>query len=78
MLTANGLGLARPSLQRCCRLVSDELFLLSEVNPASFDSRLFRPVSHAQNRVHIVCNRIIRPDTSSLLLDNLLGTDPTR
>ena len=33
-------------------------------------------VSFGQSRVQMVWNRIILPDTSSLTLDNLIGTDP--
>ncbi|MBZ0106797.1 MAG: TrbI/VirB10 family protein [Sulfuricella denitrificans] len=33
-------------------------------------------VSYGQSRVQAVWNRIILPDTSSLMLDNLTGTDP--
>jgi type IV secretion system protein VirB10 len=33
-------------------------------------------VSFGQSRVQVVWNRIILPDTSSLTLDNLVGTDP--
>jgi len=33
-------------------------------------------VSYGQRRVQVVWNRIILPDTSSLTLDNLVGTDP--
>lgn len=33
-------------------------------------------VSYGQSRVQVVWNRIILPDTSSLTLDNLAGTDP--
>ena len=33
-------------------------------------------VSYGQSRVQMVWNRIILPDTSSLTLDNLVGTDP--
>ncbi|MXP72870.1 TrbI/VirB10 family protein [Pseudomonas aeruginosa] len=33
-------------------------------------------VSYGQSRVQVVWNRIILPDTSSLALDNLVGTDP--
>ena len=33
-------------------------------------------VSYGQSRVQVVWNRIILPDTSSLTLDNLIGTDP--
>jgi len=34
-------------------------------------------VSYGQSRVQVVWHRIILPDTSSLTLDNLIGTDPT-
>jgi len=34
-------------------------------------------VSFGQSRVQMVWNRIILPDTSSLTLDNLVGTDPS-
>ncbi|ART52399.1 conjugal transfer protein TrbI [Acidovorax carolinensis] len=33
-------------------------------------------VSYGQSRVQMIWNRIILPDTSSLTLDNLVGTDP--
>ncbi|MBP6895713.1 MAG: TrbI/VirB10 family protein [Pseudacidovorax sp.] len=33
-------------------------------------------VSYGQSRVQVVWNRIVLPDTSSLALDNLVGTDP--
>lgn len=33
-------------------------------------------VSYGQSRVQMVWNRIVLPDTSSLALDNLVGTDP--
>lgn len=33
-------------------------------------------VSYGQSRVQMVWNRIVLPDTSSLTLDNLVGTDP--
>ena len=33
-------------------------------------------VSYGQSRVQVVWNRVILPDTSSLTLDNLVGTDP--
>ena len=33
-------------------------------------------VGYGQSRVQVVWNRIILPDTSSLTLDNLVGTDP--
>lgn len=33
-------------------------------------------VGYGQSRVQMVWNRVILPDTSSLTLDNLLGTDP--
>lgn len=43
-------------------------------------SRIFgkynRQVAYGQSRVQVVWNRIILPDTSSLTLDNLAGTDP--
>ncbi len=32
-------------------------------------------VSYGRSRVQVVWNRIILPDTSSLTLDNLIGTD---
>ncbi|WP_457790806.1 S26 family signal peptidase [Pseudomonas sp. PL-6] len=38
-------GRALPTWQACRRLVRDELLLLSNSNPASFDSRYFGPVS---------------------------------
>lgn len=38
-------GRALPNWQACGRLVGDELFLLSNSNPASFDSRYFGPIS---------------------------------
>lgn len=33
-------------------------------------------VSYGQSRVQVVWTRVILPDTSSLQLDNLIGTDP--
>lgn len=33
-------------------------------------------VSYGQSRVQMVWNRVVLPDTSSLTLDNLVGTDP--
>ncbi|MGP1691542.1 MAG: TrbI/VirB10 family protein, partial [Giesbergeria sp.] len=33
-------------------------------------------VSYGQSRLQMVWNRIVLPDTSSLTLDNLVGTDP--
>lgn len=45
VLPADRLGRPLPSWQQCRRLRSGELFLLSVVNPASFDSRYFGPVS---------------------------------
>ena len=33
-------------------------------------------VSYGQSRVQVVWNRVILPDTSSLTLDNLVGSDP--
>lgn len=44
-LPADRLGRPLPSLQLCRRLEPGELFLLSMINPASFDSRYFGPVS---------------------------------
>ncbi|ASK34158.1 peptidase [Alcanivorax sp. N3-2A] len=44
-LSADRLGRPLPSWQLCRRLRPDELFLLSAINPASFDSRYFGPVS---------------------------------
>ena len=38
-------------------------------------SRYNSQVSYGQSRVQVVWNRIILPDTSSLTLDNLAGTD---
>ncbi|MBS7689763.1 S26 family signal peptidase [Pseudomonas lalucatii] len=37
-------GRALPAWRGCRRLVGDELFLLSTINPESFDSRYFGPV----------------------------------
>ncbi|MBS0225948.1 MAG: S26 family signal peptidase [Proteobacteria bacterium] len=42
---ADRLGRPLPSWPHCRRLESGELFLLSNANPASFDSRYFGPVS---------------------------------
>jgi conjugative transfer signal peptidase TraF len=44
-LPADRLGLPLPSWQHCRPLADGELFLLSVMNPASFDSRYFGPVS---------------------------------
>jgi len=33
-------------------------------------------ISYGQSRVQVIWNRIVLPDTSSLTLDNLVGTDP--
>ncbi|KXS55474.1 MAG: peptidase S26 [Marinobacter sp. T13-3] len=44
-LSADRLGRPLPSWQLCRRLRPDELFLLSAINPASFDSRYFGPVN---------------------------------
>jgi len=33
-------------------------------------------VSYGQSRVQVVWNRIIKPNTFSLTIDNLVGTDP--
>lgn len=43
---------------------------------ALVDGRYNSQVSYGQSRVQVVWNRIILPDTSSLTLDNLIGTDP--
>ncbi|WP_438307851.1 S26 family signal peptidase [Burkholderia pseudomallei] len=43
-LSADRMGRPLPSWQQCRRLEAGELFLLSETNPASFDSRYFGPV----------------------------------
>lgn len=45
VLPADRMGRPLPSWQKCRRLRSGELFLLSVTNPASFDSRYFGPVS---------------------------------
>ncbi|MFC3656443.1 S26 family signal peptidase [Xanthomonas hyacinthi] len=45
VLPADRLGGPLPSWQRCRRLESGELFLLSMTNPASFDSRYFGPIA---------------------------------
>ncbi|MDO3507251.1 S26 family signal peptidase [Ralstonia pseudosolanacearum] len=45
VLRADRLGRPLPSWQRCRRLESGELFLLSVTNTASFDSRYFGPVA---------------------------------
>ncbi|GAO21030.1 plasmid conjugal transfer transmembrane protein [Alicycliphilus sp. B1] len=47
VLPADRLGRPLPSWQQCRRLRPGELFLLSVINPASFDSRYFGPVSAA-------------------------------
>ena len=47
VLPADRLGRPLPSWPHCRRLESGELFLLSNTNPASFDSRYFGPVSAA-------------------------------
>ena len=47
VLPADRLGRPLPSWQQCRRLQPGELFLLSSINPASFDSRYFGPVSAA-------------------------------
>ncbi|SAK81816.1 S26 family signal peptidase [Caballeronia ptereochthonis] len=44
-LPADHLGRPLPAWQQCRRLRPGELFLLSTVNPASFDSRYFGPVA---------------------------------
>ena len=45
VLPADRLGRPLPAWPQCRRLEPGELFLLSETNPASFDSRYFGPVS---------------------------------
>ena len=45
VLRADRLGRLLPSWPQCRRLRHGELFLLSRINPASFDSRYFGPVS---------------------------------
>lgn len=45
MLHADGLGRPLSSWQQCRPLVEGELFLLSNTNPASFDSRYFGPIA---------------------------------
>lgn len=45
VLPADRLGRPLPSWQQCRRLRPGELFLLSDTNPASFDSRYFGPVN---------------------------------
>ena len=47
VLPADRWGRPLPSWQQCQRLEPGELFLLSVINPASFDSRYFGPVSAA-------------------------------
>lgn len=41
----DGLGRAMPVWSQCRSLVNHELFLLSNTNPASFDSRYFGPIA---------------------------------
>lgn len=45
VLHADGLRRQLPSWQQCRPLVEGELFLLSNTNPASFDSRYFGPIT---------------------------------
>ena len=47
VLPADRWGRPLPSWQQCRQLQPGELFLLSVINPASFDSRYFGPVSAA-------------------------------
>lgn len=42
--THDGMGRPLPAWQQCRRLAAGELFLLSDTNPASFDSRYFGPI----------------------------------
>ena len=48
------------------------LLIPQGAHPGQYNSQ----VSYGQSRVQVVWNRIILPDTSSLKLDNLAGTDP--
>lgn len=45
VLPSDAVGRSMPAWQQCRRLIDGELFLLSDTNPASFDSRYFGPVS---------------------------------
>ena len=45
VLPVDHMGRSLPSWRQCRRLKPGELFLLSTINPASFDSRYFGPVS---------------------------------
>jgi len=44
VMRADGLGRPLSAWQQCRRLTQGELFLLSNTNPASFDSRYFGPI----------------------------------
>lgn len=44
VLPADAQGRSLPAWQQCRRLIDGELLLLSDTNPASFDSRYFGPV----------------------------------
>jgi conjugative transfer signal peptidase TraF len=44
VMRADGLGRPLPAWPQCRRLARGELFLLSNTNPASFDSRYFGPI----------------------------------
>jgi len=44
VMRADGLGRPLSAWQQCRRLAHGELFLLSNTNPASFDSRYFGPI----------------------------------
>lgn len=46
VLPADAQGRSLPAWQQCRHLVDGELFLLSDTNPASFDSRYFGPIRH--------------------------------
>ena len=48
------------------------LLIPQVAHPGKYNSQ----VSYGQSRVQVVWNRVILPDTSSLTLDNLVGTDP--
>lgn len=45
VLTTDGQGRVLPKWAQCRALVDGELFLLSNTNPASFDSRYFGPIA---------------------------------
>src|SRR3546814_1610616 len=55
---------------------TDTLFPYTTLFRSRILGRYNSQVSYGQSRVQVVWNRIILPDTSSLTLDNLVGTDP--